>query len=163
MTRLTSKFSCIICIYLIATLQISCSTDCKNENNAHISPILDTLNYGKKDYDLMRAYFSSDTLTLSNLKKEIEAGNTDAIKLNKLLTSEYELRHKTGVTEPEIKALMFSYYTLKGRMDEFLEIESGLRKAGGGSDPDAIRKKTDSLINTIEKLKQEMEEQVKEH
>ena len=48
-------------------------------------------------------------------------------------------------------------------MDEFLEIESRLRKAGGGSDPDAIRRKTDSLINTIEKLKQEMKEGVKEH
>jgi hypothetical protein len=140
MTRLNSKFFRLILIPLIATLQIKCSIQAKKENTLQVSSILDTLNYEKKDYDLMREYFSSDTSFLSNLNKGIEVGDTNSIKVKKLLTSEYELRQKTGISESEIDALIFSYYAIKTVMDKFQEIESRLHKAG--ADPDAAKRKS---------------------
>jgi len=94
MTRLPSKSFRLISISLIATLQIECST--KKENAVQVSSVVDTLNYEKKDYDLMREYFSADTLLVSNLNKGIEVGDTNSIKFKKLLTTEYELRDKIG-------------------------------------------------------------------
>jgi hypothetical protein len=161
MTRFNSKFFRPIFISLIATLQINCSTQDKKENIARVSSIVDTLNYEKKDYDLMREYFSSDTLFLSNLNKGIEVGDTNSIKMKKLLASEYESRDKIGIAESEIDALIFSYYAIKNVTDKFKEIESRLSKADGGAD--AVRGKTDSAINAIEKLKREMKEPVKEN
>jgi hypothetical protein len=161
MTRLNSKFFQLIFISLIATLQINCSTQDKKENSAHVSSIVDTLNYEKKDYDLMREYFSSDTLLLSNLNKGIEAGDTNSINMKKLLTSEYESRDETGIAESEIDALIFSFYAIKKVTDKFKEIESRLPETDG--DADAVRRRTDSTINAIDKLKREMKELVKEN
>ncbi len=161
MTRLNPKFFRLIFIFLITTLQINCSTQDKKENIAQVSSIVDTLNYEKKDYDLMREYFSSDTLFLSNLNKGIEVGDTNSIKMKKLLTSEYESRDKTGIAESEIDALIFSFYAIKKVTDKFKEIESRLPKTDGGAD--TIQRRTDSTINAIEKLKREMKELVKEN
>jgi hypothetical protein len=156
MTRLNSKFCRPIFISLIATLQINCSTQDQRENIEQAASIVDTLNYEKKDYDLMREYFSSDTLFLSNLNKGIEVGDTNSIKINRLLTSEYESRDKTGIAESEIDAFIFSYYAIKKVTDKFKEIENRLPKTNGGAD--AVRRNTDSTINAIEKLKREMKE-----
>jgi hypothetical protein len=153
MTRLNSKFFQEIFIFLIATLQINCSTQDKKENMSQVSSIVDTLNYEKKDYDLMREYFSSDTLFLSNMNKGIVVGDINSIKVKKLLTSKYEARDKTGISESEIDALIYSYYAIKKVTDKFKEIESRLPKTDGGAD--AVRRRTDSTINAIEKLKRE--------
>src|SRR5688500_18946423 len=144
MLRLNSKFLRPIFMSLIATLQINCSPQDKKENIAQVSSVVDTLNYEKRDYDLMREYFSSDTLFLSSLNKGIEAGDTNSIKINKLLSSEYESRNETGIAESEIDALIFSYYAIKKVTDKFKEIESRLRKIDGGAD--SVRKRTDSII-----------------
>jgi hypothetical protein len=140
---------------------MTCSTQNKKENIAQVSSILDTLNYEKKDYDSMREYFNTDTLFQSKLSKGIEVGDTSAIKIKNLLTTEYESRDKTGMTEPEIDIIIFSFYAAKEVRGKFNEIESRLRKAVG--DPDAAKRKTDSLINRMDKLKQEMKELVKEN
>jgi flagellin-like hook-associated protein FlgL len=161
MVRLNSKPLRPIFISIIATLLINCSTQDKKENAEQISSLVDTLNYEKKDYDLMREYFSSDTVVLSNLNKGVEVGDTNSIKLNKLLASEYESRSKTGVTESEIDALIFSYYAIKKVSDKFEEIESRLQKSNG--DAGAVQRRTDSLNTAIEKLKQEMKDLVKEN
>src|SRR5688572_24605045 len=161
MKRLDSKFFQPIFIALIVILQIKCSTQGNKENVVDVSSIVDTLNYEKKDYDLMREYFNSDTLFLSNLDRGIEVGDTNSIKAKKLLTFEYELRDKTGFSESEIDALIFSFYAMKEVRGKFDEIESRLRKTAG--DPDAQKRKTDSITNALEKLTQEMKELVKEN
>ena len=74
----------------------------------------------------MREYFSSDTLFLSNLNKGTEVGDTNSIKIKRLLTYQYESRNKTGIAESEIDALIFSYYAIKKVTDKFKEIESRL-------------------------------------
>jgi chromosome segregation ATPase len=133
----------------------------KKENMVQVSSIVDTLNYEKKDYDLMRDYFSADTLLVSNLSKGIQVGDTNSIKFQKLLTTEYELRDKIGICESEIDALIFSHYARKTVMEKFEEIESRLQKAG--ADPESAKRKSDSVINRIEELTEEMKELVKEN
>jgi hypothetical protein len=161
MSRLNSKFLSSTLICLVATLQIYCSGQGKKQDIAQGALIVDTLNYEKKDYDLMREYFSSDTLFLLNLNKGIEIGDTNSIITKKLLTSEYESRDKTGITESEIDALISSYYAIKKVTGKFKEIESRLPKTDGGAD--AVRRRADSTINVIEKLKREKKESVKEN
>ena len=158
MTRLPSKFFRLISISLIATSQIGCST--KEENAVQVSSVVDTLNYEKKDYDLMREYFSADTLLVSNLNKGIEVGDTNSMRFKKLLITEYELRDKIGISESEIDALIFSHYARKTVLQKFKEIESRLQKAG--ADPEAAKRNADSVVSRLEELKQEMKELLKE-
>ena len=156
MVRLNLKFLGSIFIFSIVILQINCSKQNKKEDTAHAPSIIDTLNYEKIDYDLMREYFSSDTFFLLSMNKRIDVGDTNSVKMKKLLKTEYESRDKTGISESQINALIFSYYARKKVTDKFKEIESRLPKTGG--DADAVRRETDSLINIIEELKQETKE-----
>ena len=72
--------------------------------------------------------------------------------MQELLATEYEQRDKTGITESEIDAVIYSYYASKKVVDQFKAIESRLPE----TDADVIRRETDSMINVIEKLKKEM-------
>lgn len=154
MTRLNSKFIGLIFTLLIVSLQINCSTKGEKKNTELVFSIVDTLNYEKKDYDLMRGYFNSDSLFLSRLKKGIEQGDSNSIKINKLLTTDYESRHKFGMTDSEIDAIIFSYYASKKVLDRFKEINNELPR----TDADAVQRKTDSIINSIEALKKDLKE-----
>ena len=155
MIRLKSECFKLVSAILIATLLEACSPGNSKESEENASTIVDTLNYEKKDYDSMRLYFNADTLFLSTLKKGTELGDTKSVKMKKLLTTEYESRDETGMTESEIDAVILSYYTLKKVTERFKGIESRLPKTGA----DALRLKTDSLIKSIEKLKKKLKEQ----
>ncbi len=152
MTRLNSNHFGLTSIILLVTLQMTCSTKDKDENDKLVSNIEDTLNYGEKDYDLMREYFSSDSLFISTMTKGISVGDTNSMKIKKLLTTEYESRDKIGLTDSEIDAMILSYYTTKNVIDRFNEIDKRLPK----TDAEAIRAKTDSIVNSIESIKKDL-------
>ena len=152
MTRLNLKLVGQIFAFLMASSQISCSTQDKKESADQLSSVLDTLNYGKKDYDLMRAYFNADSLFLSRLDKGIKQGDTSSIKINRLLATDYASRSKIGMTDREIDAMIFLYYTMKNAIERLNEIDNRLPK----TDADEISAKTDSIINSIEALKKEL-------
>jgi hypothetical protein len=111
MIRLNSTLFVLTSFILIVILQMACSTKYKKENSELLSNIADTLNYGKKDYDLMREYLNSDTSFISVITEGISISDTHSMKVKRLLTTEYELRDKIGLTDSEIDALILSYYT----------------------------------------------------
>jgi hypothetical protein len=151
MIRLNSTLFVLTSFILIVILQMACSTKYKKENSELLSNIADTLNYGKKDYDLMREYLNSDTSFISVITEGISISDTHSMKVKRLLTTEYELRDKIGLTDSEIDALILSYYTNKNIMDRFNEIDQRLLK----TDAEAIRAKTDSIVKSIEGIKKE--------
>jgi hypothetical protein len=153
MTELNSKCLLSIFIFLIFTIQTGCSPQDK-----HPSSFVDTLNYKKEDYDLMRDYFNSDTLFLSNVSKGVDIGDTNAIKVRNLLATEYESRDTLRMTESDIDLVIFSYYSMARVKERFKEIESRLQKEVGNSDE--VQQKTDSLHTKLEELKKKMEDVV---
>jgi hypothetical protein len=74
------------------------------------------------------------------------------MKMKKLLATEYASRHKTGMTESEIAVAILSYYNIREATEKFGVIESRLPQ----TDTNAVRMKTDSVGNAIEKLKKEL-------
>src|SRR6188768_1457816 len=145
----------LVSIILIVILHAACSSGNEKENKDYASSILDTLNYDKQSYDSMRAYFSADTVFVTALNSRIEAGDADAGKMKRLLTTEYESRDHAGLTESEIKTTMvyyYAYHASRRAIEEFKEIESRFPKS------DAVRKKTDSMVNKIEELKKKIKE-----
>jgi hypothetical protein len=155
MKRFKSNCFWLAVVILIGILPIACSPGERKESQEQLLTFEDTLNYRKMDYDSMRDYFRTDTLFLSTLSKEIEVGDTNSIKVRKLLMTEFESREKVGLTEAEIEALIFFYHTSKTVTEKFEELESRLSK----TDTNAVRVKTDSIVKAIEKLKAEMKGQ----
>jgi hypothetical protein len=150
---LKSSWFRLITFVLVAISWLSCGTENRKEKG-QASAIIDTLNYGKMDYDSMRDYFSTDTLFLSTLSKRIGVGDTNSIKVRKLLATEFESREEVGLTEAEIEALILFSYTSKTVTEKFDELESGLLE----TDANSVRTRTDSIVKAIEKLKVEMKE-----
>ena len=150
----------VVSITVIAAAQIACSSGSKKESKGQTSTVVDTLNYEKKDYDSMRIYFKADAIFMSALNIGVEDGHLNATKMKKLLATEYESRYETGMTESEIDAVIYYYYYWKKIGKRFEEIESKLPK--GDSSLDAIQKRTDSVINIIKKMKEEMAETTKQ-
>lgn len=152
MTPLNLHHIRLISIILLVALQITCSTNDKNENDKFVLNIDDTLNYGEKDYNLMREYFNADSVFISTITKGVSVGDTNSMKIQKLLITDYELRDKTGLTDSEINALIFSYHTTKNVLNRFNEIEKRLPKTKA----EAIRAKTDSIVNSLESIKKDL-------
>jgi len=129
----------------VSVLLINCSTPDKNQNSD--SP--DTLNYGEKDYELMRGYFNSDSLFNLALNEQIKNGDTNSLKVKTLLAVPYASRNASRMTDSEIDVLILSYYTADRTLNKFNVIESSLPK----TDPHKIREETDSIINLLDSLK----------
>jgi hypothetical protein len=120
--------------------------------NGEEAELADTLNYGEKDYDLMRAYYKSDTMIMSMLTEKILQGDSDAIKAGELLNTPYALRLNTKIEDSEIDAMIFAYYATKKVKDRFAEIEKTLPPK---TSTDSIYSLMDSLESIRKQLKQD--------
>src|SRR5688572_2548545 len=89
--------------------------------------MLDTLNYNESDYDLMIAYYSSDTTFKKMLHEKIETGDSSATQVNRLLHTPYHLRHRSGLKESDINGMIYSFYISKEVLDKFANIDKQLK------------------------------------
>jgi hypothetical protein len=114
---------------------------------------LDTLTVRQGDYDSMREYYRHDSLFISSLDKKVVEGDNSAMKMKTLLNTPFHLRSTAGLNETEIKATILSYHASKEVTDKFRAIEKTLVM----TDTITIRSRTDSILKSIDKLKNTLE------
>jgi hypothetical protein len=94
-----------------------------------MSATLDSLIYGKEDYEQMRAGLLQDSLFMEMTDKGIARGDDDAIRFKKMLQMPYEQRFKeAGVTEYDVKLAIFSFRAMREVKRKFGAIDSALSK-----------------------------------
>jgi hypothetical protein len=151
MTKLLQVYVTRLFFLLTIIICFRCSTATRKVNE---QGALDTLTFGQKDYDSMRKYFSHDSLFISALNQKIGTGDSNAIKIKKLLNTPFDLRRNTGMNETEINVAILSYYSSKEVTDKFREIDKTLLM----TDTATIRSKTDSILESMDKLKSALKE-----
>jgi hypothetical protein len=143
----------IFILTFLWTIFMSCSSSPSTQQEP-VAKIDDKLSYNEQDYDLMRNYFSSDSLFLATLNKELIAGDTNAIKVKMLLTTPYNARHQTRLTDAEIEIMIEAFYSSSEVVEKFKDIDSSLPNTSA----DEIRRSTDSIIHRMDELKNSLKE-----
>jgi hypothetical protein len=133
------------------TLLTSCGEK-PRDNGTLTSELEPEMEFDSMAYDSMRVYYNSDTAFVSMLLSRVHAGDTNALKVKRLLNTPYSSRNSTGLNDSEIGSMVFAYRSSKKVIDRFTEIESALPK----NDPDSLRMSTDSIIRSLEELKKDL-------
>src|SRR5262249_45089869 len=81
---------------------------------------LDSLLYGKEDYEQMTAGFLRDTFLIRLSDEKIAGGDVDEIRFRKMLQTPYEQRFGIdGLSEYRVKLAVFLFRKMKKSTQEF--------------------------------------------
>jgi hypothetical protein len=139
-----------ICVtILLASLFLSCSQKTRSED-AQAAHMLDTLRYGEREYDHMRAYFSTDSAFQATLREQLANGDEYSKKVQRLLKSDFDHRYESNLEKRDIDGIMLSYYTINSVLNKFDRIERSYDSLTQASEDN--RKVMDSLARTGDSL-----------
>jgi len=160
LSMLRSRGKIVIALILIVLAVIMYFITQEKHIDSVEKQMFDTLNYDKRDYDLMIAYYNSDTTFKKTLHENIEMGDSSSIVVKQLLQTPYHLRYKSGLKESDINAMIYAYHASKNVLDKFGDIENQLKKlkeanAPKSADDSAIQRHLDSLMNLARERKLE--------
>lgn len=107
-----------LCIFL----SYACS---KRATSEHLkaAQLLDTLQYGEREYDMMRHYFRNDSLFQNGLEEQLAKGDAYAIKLQTLFDTDFDSRYESKLEQRDIDGLMLSFYAINDVANKFDKIE----------------------------------------
>ena len=106
----------------------------------------DTVAYTEEDYELMRAYFNSDTVFQRMLNENIEAGDIASVHTKEFLSTSYQFRDTTQVEEWQVKAMVQAYRVSTDVLNKFADIKNRLKELEEASAEDSTAKQElDSL------------------
>ncbi|MBT1697049.1 hypothetical protein KK083_09200 [Fulvivirgaceae bacterium PWU4] len=116
--------------------------------------MFDTVAYTEEDYELMRAYFNSDTALQRVLNENIRAGDSASVHMKKFLSTSYQFRDTTRLQEWEIKGMIHSYRVSIDVLRKFAAIDSKLKELEGSiapknADDSAAQQQLDSLRKLV--------------
>lgn len=139
-------------ILILSVIWLGCSTQPKEI--AVTDPMSDTLVYGEKEYDMMRAFVLKDTAVMQELRELVDSENEDAIVFDKMLHTSYDQRFTVGLSDQDIDDIMRSYFVSMQVIGKFDSIEATLNS----DSMKANRLKIDSLMKALEDSKKALED-----
>lgn len=138
---------------IVLVLIISCSRNASQPKKVSLADSLESLTYGREDFEQMTAAFRTDTVFMKMLDQRITAEDLHAILYKKLLHTDYDRRFEnTHLTEADIKLAIYSFRTMKKVRQQFNAIDSALSAYRNADVLDSILKENqerDSIINSL--------------
>lgn len=112
--------------------------------------VFDTVNYTEEDYELMRAYYNSDTAFQRMLDENIQTGDSASIQVKKFLGTSYQFRDTTQMKDWEIKGMVQAYRISTDVLNKFADIKNRLKEleeanAPKNAEDSAVKRELDSL------------------
>jgi hypothetical protein len=107
------------------------------------------ITYGEQGFQLMRDHFNTTPSYRAALTRQIELGDTNAMKLKELFNTPYRSISSIGMSEKEIDAMMLIFFISKNGPGE---LNTSPLPA---TSPAKVRRMTDSLVKSLDKLKEE--------
>lgn len=116
--------------------------------------MFDTVAYTEEDYELMRAYFNSDTAFQRVLNEHILTGDSASMSMRKFLGTSYRFRDTTHLEEWEIKGMIHAYRVSTDVLRKFGAIENRLKEleestAPKNADDSAAQQQLDSIRKLV--------------
>lgn len=116
--------------------------------------VFDTVAYTEEDYELMRAYYNSDTAFQRLLNENIRTGDSTSVQMKKFLSTSYQFRDTTQLQEWEIKGMIQAYRVSIGVLRRFAAIENRLKElkestAPKNAEDSAIQQHLDSVRKLV--------------
>jgi hypothetical protein len=125
-------------LMIIPLIGFSQANKKKQKSTKNTTQLIDSLNYTKADYELMRETLSKDTTFCHHLDEIIAKGDTNAIQLKTLLHTPYELRLvSTKLSDQDINLMIFGFYESQKIIRKFRELDNSL---------DKVKYENDSLL-----------------
>jgi hypothetical protein len=126
------------------------------ENNTQNSDVTDIVNYAESEYDSMREYFTEDSLFQAGLATRFTTGDTNLLRIKKLLSTPYSLRNTVEKNDSVIGAMIYAYSAQRNLLERFDEINTNLERTLG--DSMEMEEKKAEVMRVLSKMKEQLKE-----